>query len=171
MNFSIREAQPSDANRVFDLIKELCVYQEKPLSEVVITAQDLIDDGLQSGNLFRCLVAEIEPSEEADKQDMKEMAGYALYFYGYSTWKGRLLYLEDMYVQPKYRGIGIGTGFFKRIGQIAVAMKCCRIAFTCLDWNVSAKEFYNKIGSEEQPDWKLFYFKSNSIENFLSKFT
>eukprot|EP00795_Rhopilema_esculentum_P010730 gene10730-19510_t len=54
---------------------------------------------------------------EADKQDMKEMAGYALYFYGYSTWKGRLLYLEDMYVQPKYRGIGIGTGFFKRIGQ------------------------------------------------------
>eukprot|EP00112_Aurelia_sp_Birch-Aquarium-sp1_P016801 Seg384.2 transcript_id=Seg384.2/GoldUCD/mRNA.D3Y31 product="Diamine acetyltransferase 2" protein_id=Seg384.2/GoldUCD/D3Y31 len=101
----------------------------------------------------------------------RKVAGFALYYFGYSTWKGKLIYLEDLYVRPECRGIGIGTAFFKRLGKIAVEKKCCRIMFVCLDWNTSAKEFYASIGAEEQPEWRSFYFKNENIQKFLSNRT
>jgi len=112
MKVELREAKPSDAECIHELIKELCTYEKVSLSEVQTTPEDLINDGLRNNGAFKCLVAEVsaDPLVE-DKNDEagndateKRVVGYAVYYFGYSTWKGKLMYLEDLYVKREYRG-------------------------------------------------------------------
>jgi GNAT superfamily N-acetyltransferase len=139
----IRPATPEDIPLILQLIRDLAEYERSPASAVA-TAEDLRRDGWGLEPKFRCLIADWAG----------ESAGFALYFYIYSTWQGRPgLYLEDLFVRPTYRGHGIGKALLIRLAQIAARENCGRLQWQVLDWNTPAIEFYKSLGAEFLDEW------------------
>ncbi|XP_076606715.1 diamine acetyltransferase 2b isoform X2 [Chaetodon auriga] len=114
MNFKIRPATKEDCKEISRMILELAVY-ENMTDQVKISHEELERDGFCENPFFECLVAEVP--EEHKSKDGFTIVGYALYFYTYSTWKGRSVYLEDLYVMPEFRGNGIGKGLLSSVAQ------------------------------------------------------
>jgi len=133
MDFFIREATRSDAIQILNLIKELADF-EKELHEVEVTIQDLQKDGFETNPVFKCYVAEKD----------NDIAGIALVYNRYSTWKGRSLHLEDLIVSEKYRGNGIGTLLLDQVVKYGKLLGVKRISWEVLDWNEPAITFYEK---------------------------
>jgi len=125
------------------LIHELAAY-EREADAVKVTAEDLLRDGFGEHPLFHVLLAHVEG----------KLAGFALYFFNYSTWHGRPgLYLEDLFVRPDYRGQGLGQGLMQALAQIAVDRGCSRVSWQVLDWNSNAIAFYKQLGAQIQREW------------------
>ena len=103
---NIRKGNPEDMESVLGLIQELAIFEKEP-EAVVITVEDLVRDGFGEKPLFNVFVAEIE-----DESSNKEMVGIALYYYRYSTWKGKTIHLEDLIVKEKMRGTGLGSALY-----------------------------------------------------------
>lgn len=108
---NIRKGNPEDMKSVLGLIQELAIFEKEP-DAVVITEEDLVRDGFGEKPLFQVFVAEID-SNETDNG--KEIVGIALYYYRYSTWKGKTIHLEDLIVKEKMRGTGLGTALYSEI--------------------------------------------------------
>jgi GNAT superfamily N-acetyltransferase len=122
---------------------------------VAITADDLLRDGWGRDPKFRCLIAEWDG----------EAVGYALFFYNYSTFRGRPgIYLEDVFVQPEFRGKGIGRALLIRVAQIAIEEKCARFEWQVLDWNTPAIEFYKSLGAQELSDWRTMRVQGDALQ-------
>ncbi|HAS41833.1 MAG TPA: GNAT family N-acetyltransferase [Microscillaceae bacterium] len=138
----IREGSPDDVGVLLALIKELALY-EKALDEVENTEEQLLKDGFGDNPLYGFYVAEYDG----------KVVGMALYYYRYSTWKGKSLYLEDLYVTQAYRKHKVGLYLFKAIAQKAKDENCHRISWQVLDWNEPAIKFYKKLGAELDPEW------------------
>ena len=139
---AIRAAQPNDAAAILHFIRELAIY-ERAEDEVVATEGDIRASLFGSGPA-RALICSVDGVE----------AGFAVYFFNYSTWQGRKgLYLEDLYVTPVYRKAGAGKALLKKLAQIAVAEGCGRFEWSVLDWNEPALEFYRSIGAAPMPEW------------------
>ncbi len=139
----IRAAVAADVPLILRLIRELAAYEREP-DAVVATEADLLRDGFGPTPRFEVLVAE---------QD-GEPAGFAFYFFAYSTWRGRpALYLEDLFVQPEHRAKGIGLALMRRLARIAVDAHCARFVWEVLDWNQSAIRFYESLGAEVLRSW------------------
>ncbi|XP_078786635.1 diamine acetyltransferase 2b isoform X2 [Oryzias latipes] len=139
MHFKIRPAKKEDCKEISRLIMELAVYEKMPdqvkiAHEVLVfsmsyncltpdpqfhcsTSVELERDGFCENPFFQCLVAEV-PEEHKSKEGFT-VVGYALYFYTYSTWKGRSIFLEDLYVMPEFRGNGIGKGLLCKVAEVA----------------------------------------------------
>ena len=156
MDFTIRDALPEDCERIIELFVQLAVYENEPPSRVRIGKEELIRDGFQSSSerghhkWFECLVAEIT------KQDgTKILIGYALFFPTYSTWDGRTVKIEDLYIEPEYRGKGYGTQLLKSVNGFALKRGCARVHWNVLDWNKSAIDFYKKLGAEYSEEWRV----------------
>ncbi len=145
---NIRQGTPDDVGAVLQLIKELAAY-EKALEEVQINKAQLLADGFGEKPLFGLLVVEVEQT----------IVGFALYFYRYSTWKGKLLYLEDLYLKPEARQQQLGTRLFEALTQIARKEKCQRIVWQVLEWNEPAIKFYEKIGAKFDGEWVNAYLR------------
>lgn len=147
----IRKATAEDASLIHQLICELAVY-EKAGNEVKTTPEELLRDGFGKNPVFECLVAELE----------NEIIGFALYFTGYSTWKGKTLYLEDFLVTESQRGQGVGKLLFDAVIAEAKRRKVRRMDWQVLDWNEPAINFYKKYGAALDPEWLngRFYFDS-----------
>ena len=141
-DIQIREGKPEDIPQVLGLIKELAEY-EKALNEVVNTEEQLLEDGFGKNPLYGLYVAETKG----------KLVGMALFFYRYSTWKGKVMYLEDIYVQPEYRGNKLGQSFFEVLIERAKKEKCARVAWQVLEWNKPAIHFYEKLGAEFDAEW------------------
>jgi GNAT superfamily N-acetyltransferase len=93
-------------------------------------------------------------------------AGFALYFFNYSTWLGRPgLYLEDLFVEPQLRGLGIGKALLQRVAAIAVEKGCQRLQWTVLDWNTPAIGFYKKLGAKPMDEWTIFRMDGKALED------
>ncbi|XP_023818399.1 diamine acetyltransferase 2 isoform X2 [Oryzias latipes] len=116
MHFKIRPAKKEDCKEISRLIMELAVYEKMP-DQVKIAHEELERDGFCENPFFQCLVAEV-PEEHKSKEGFT-VVGYALYFYTYSTWKGRSIFLEDLYVMPEFRGNGIGKGLLCKVAEVA----------------------------------------------------
>ncbi|MBS1815319.1 MAG: GNAT family N-acetyltransferase [Acidobacteria bacterium] len=141
--FLIREAVPADAPEIVALIRELAVYEKEP-EAAVATEEDILRDGFGKEPYFRCLMVEIGA----------EIAGFALYFFQYSTWEGRpALYLEDLFVRERFRKQGIGRALFRRLAQVALEKNCTRFQWECLDWNQPGLDFYEANGAKILRDW------------------
>lgn len=140
---AIRKALKSDMPQVMELIRELAIY-EKAEEEVAITADTLIKDGFSDHPLFNCFVA-------TDENNV--VLGFALYYYKYSTWKGKALYLEDLLVSEKQRGQGIGKQLFDTLVAEAKQQNCGRMEWQVLDWNHPAINFYEKYQAKMEDDW------------------
>ena len=150
----IRPATADDAELVFHFVCELARYEREP-EAVVCTAADLRAQLASPSPPFACLLAEHEG----------EALGFALYFFNYSTWRGRPgLYLEDLFVLPEARGRGAGKRLLVELAQIAVARGCARMEWSVLDWNRPAIDFYEALGARRLEGWHLFRLTGPALE-------
>lgn len=98
-----------------------------------------------------------------------EVAGFALYFHNFSTFLARPgIYLEDLYVQPAFRGRGIGKALLSHLAQLAVARDCGRLEWSVLDWNVDAIGFYEKLGARPQDEWTVYRVTGDALTQLAS---
>jgi len=144
METTIRSAKPADVGQILAFIRALATFERAP-DAVVATEEGLLRDGFGPQPFFSCLIAEHNGRP----------AGFALYFYNYSTWMGRPgIYLEDLFVLPEFRGRGIGKALLQRVAAIAVEKGCRRLQWEVLDWNTPAIEFYRAMGAEFLDEWR-----------------
>jgi GNAT superfamily N-acetyltransferase len=155
----IRAAQPEDVGTIVKLIQGLAEYEHEPQAALA-TGEDLLRDGFGATPRFHCLIAEWQGAP----------VGFALYFYNYSTWKGRPgIYLEDLFVWPEYRGKGIGKALLLHVARIAVAEKCGRYEWQVLDWNTPAIEFYEGLGARRMKEWLPMRVEGNALLELAKK--
>jgi GNAT superfamily N-acetyltransferase len=144
MATTIREATPADVPQILTFIRALATYEREP-DAVTATEDDLLNHGFGPNPFYFCLMAEHE----------SQPAGFAFYFFNYSTWKGRPgLYLEDLFVQPEFRGRGIGRALLEKVAAVAVEKNCPRMQWEVLDWNTPAIDFYRAMGAEFLDEWR-----------------
>ncbi len=154
----IRKATEKDMPFVLELIHELATFEKEP-EAVVVTVDDLIRDGFSVPPLFQCLVAEKENT----------IIGMALFYYRYSTWKGKTIHLEDLIVKANQRGTGAGFALYKEIIKQGKKDNVRRIEWNVLDWNTPAIAFYEKSGAKVLADWRVVQMDANGIERFLTE--
>ena len=153
----IREATRTDAQLLVTMIREFAQF-ERQLEHVVITPDDLLRDGLGTGSRLHGLVAEWEG----------QPAGYAIYFFTYSTWVGRYsLFIEDIFVRDQFRGKGIGKALMKHMAAIADKQSCYGMRWEVLDWNTPAIDFYRSLGAELQRAWFPVLFTGERFKQFV----
>ena len=140
---TIRPATPADVPLILEFIRELAEFEREPQAAVA-TQADLLRDGFGPEPKFRVDIAEWSG----------EPAGFAFYFWNYSTWQGKLgLYLEDLFVRPRFRGKGIGKALLVHLARVAVKNNCGRLVWQVLDWNTPAIEFYRSLGASVMKEW------------------
>ncbi|XP_077448539.1 diamine acetyltransferase 2b [Stigmatopora argus] len=165
MNFKIRAANKEDCKDISRMIMELAEF-EKMTDQVKITCEELERDGFCQNPFFECLIAEV-PEENKSREGFTTV-GYALYFYIYSTWKGRSMHLEDLYVMPEYRGFGIGKSLLSTVAKVANESQCARLQLTVLEWNVPSRDFYAAKGARDltvTEGWHLIRFDGKSLND------
>ena len=144
----IREAKLGDEKQIMELIHALAVYEKAP-DEVVNTSEAL------HHHLFNEKICEAFVAEENDL-----ILGFALFFTNYSTWKGKCIYLEDLFVRPEHRNRGIGELLFHQVVRVAQSRGVRRMDWQVLEWNEPALAFYKKQGATLDPEWvngRLFF--------------
>jgi GNAT superfamily N-acetyltransferase len=159
---NIRKGKKEDMQGVLALIQELAVFEKEP-DAVLITEEDLVRDGFGENPLFQVFVAEVD----------NDIVGIALYYYRYSTWKGKTIHLEDLVVKDSMRGTGLGYALYSEIIKQAKKDKVRRIDWNVLDWNTTAIEFYKKSGANVLDEWRVAqmdeaginYFVDNKLKN------
>jgi GNAT superfamily N-acetyltransferase len=139
---AIREATKKDTKFIIQMIRDLAKY-EKALDQMMTTEAELIRDGFEANPLFKSLILEHNNLP----------VGFALYFYKYSTWKGKTLYLEDLYVTPPARGNGLGMSIMKHLAKVAIDESCRRFEWQVLDWNEASIKFYESFHSDLDNGW------------------
>lgn len=156
----IRKGEPTDMPAVLDLITELAVFERQP-EAVLVTADDLVRDGFQENPLFHTFVAELDGT----------IVGMALYYYRYSTWKGKTIHLEDLILKEKFRKQGIGFALYQKVIETGYNERVRRIEWNVLDWNTPAIAFYQKTGAVVFDDWRVAQLDEMGIQNFINKYT
>lgn len=156
MSFIIRKGQKEDMPSVLELIVELAVFEKLP-NEVEITVEDLEKDGFSEYPKFNIFVAEED----------NIIIGAALFYERYSTWKGRVIHLEDLIVTHQKRGLGIGMALYKSVLKHGYDLGCKRIVWDVLDWNTPAKEFYKSTGATILEDWQVVHMREEALKSFI----
>ncbi|MGZ8289638.1 MAG: N-acetyltransferase family protein [Telluria sp.] len=143
--FTIRPAQPSDVAHIHGMIVELAVFEK--LEHMVVSTEELLHEGLFGAH----------PGAEAIVgEENGEVVCFALFFHNFSTFLAKKgLYLEDLYVKQAHRGKGFGSQMLVKLAQIAVERKCGRFEWSVLDWNEPAIKFYEAMGADLLPDWRV----------------
>ena len=153
----IRAAARDDAATIVRLVRELAEFEGLG-HEVRAREADILRDGFGAQPRFECLLAEVDG----------EAVGFALYFHNYSTFEGRAgLYLEDIYVSERARGLGLGRALMARLARLAIERGCARFELSVLHWN-PAREFYRRLGFEHNADW-LPYRMGGALLEALAK--
>lgn len=153
----IREGKWEDLPRVLELIKELAVY-ERAAEEVTNTVAMMEKDGFGPNPVYGFFIAEKDNA----------IVGLALYYYRYSTWKGKRLYLEDIIVTESFRGKGIGKQLFEVVLKKTLAEKCTGMMWQVLDWNKPAIDFYKKYKANLDSEWINCNLESIQIKEILN---
>ena len=156
---SIRPAVAEDVCLILDFIRDLAEYERAPDSAVA-TEADLLRDGFGPEPKFKCVIASWDGTP----------AGFALYFYNYSTWQGRPgIYLEDLFVRLQYRGKGIGKALLIYLAQVAVREKCGRFQWAVLDWNTPSIKFYESLGAKILKEWLTMRVEGEDIQKLANQ--
>jgi GNAT superfamily N-acetyltransferase len=137
----IREAKPKDISAVLQLIRELADFEREP--KAVVNTESELHQHIFKDKICNAIVAD----------ENNEIIGFALYYNSYSTWKGKCLYLEDLYVQEARRKHGVGALLFEKIISIAEYQKVRRLEWLVLDWNQPAIQFYKKYEANLDNSW------------------
>jgi GNAT superfamily N-acetyltransferase len=154
-NILIRQGKPEDISQVFELIKELAVY-EKALHEVETSVEKLTEDAFGEKPLYGLIVAEHD----------KAVVGISVFYYRYSTWKGKRIYLEDILVTESQRGKGIGSKLFEATARYAHEQGCSGMNWMVLEWNEPAINFYKKYNAFFDREWVSAGITAKELEKF-----
>jgi GNAT superfamily N-acetyltransferase len=143
--FAIRPATPADVTHIQSMIIELAVFEK--LEHLVVATEEKLHEGLFGTHpACEAIVGEVDG----------EVVTFALFFHNFSTFlTKRGLYLEDLYVRQSQRGKGIGSRMLKHLARLAVERGCGRFEWSVLDWNTPAINFYESMGAEILPDWRI----------------
>jgi GNAT superfamily N-acetyltransferase len=158
MAITIRTGTIHDLPRVLELIKELAEY-ERASHEVINTVALMEKDGFGPNPIFGLFVAETE----------KGIVGISLFYWRYSTWKGKRLYLEDIVVTENERGKGIGKELFDRTMQHALDEACSGMMWQVLEWNEPALNFYKKYTARLDGEWINCSLEAEQIKDILKR--
>ncbi|WVQ71150.1 hypothetical protein IAR50_000675 [Cryptococcus sp. DSM 104548] len=152
MSIKITHATRDDVPELLGLIRELAIY-EKAEHEVKATPE-LMTKAVFDDKYAECLIARKAPDDGAGGKG--EAIGMALYFFTYSTWLAAPgLYLEDLYVKPSERNLGLGKRLFGELGAIAKEKGCQRVEWRVLKWNEPSIAFYTQcLKAEPQTEWE-----------------
>ncbi|KAM6151537.1 spermidine/spermine N(1)-acetyltransferase-like protein 1 [Rhynchocyon petersi] len=160
--FRVRPAVAQDCPVILCLIKEVAAC-ENMLDAVKLTVMDLHRDGFGKNPLFYCLIAEAYNQQESSSTIT---VGFAMYYFTYDPWIGKLLHLEDFYVIQAYRGLGIGAEMLKRLSQIAIRSQCNCMHFLVVIWNQDSIDYYTRRGAldlSSEEGWHLFKFNREEL--------
>ena len=144
MNFTILPASKQHAAGIFQLINALALFERAP-EEVTLTLSQFEEDGFGPNPAWKALVA---------VDEAQNVIGFALWYLRYSTWKGRRLYLEDLYVEEGWRRAGVATALMLALREEAQKAACNGMVWQVLDWNEGAKRFYEKLGAYFDAGWE-----------------
>jgi GNAT superfamily N-acetyltransferase len=149
----INTATRNDVPTLLALIRQLAAFEKKP-HKAVVTEADLLRDGFGAQPRFRALIAEWKGTP----------AGYASFFYFYSTFQGRsALFLEDLFILEELRGKGIGKALLAAVAKLAVDEGCFGLRWEVLDWNQPAIDFYEKLGASFLNERKVVAFDEDAV--------
>jgi len=153
-SFLLREARPEDVPAIVALIRELAVYERAP--EDCHAKETLLREHLFGPKRFaEAILAERDG----------DVCGFALFFHNYSTWLTRPgLYLEDLFVKPEARGLGIGKALLVRLAEMAVARGCGRMEWSVLTWNEPAIGFYRSLGAAVMDEWRVWRLAGEALD-------
>ena len=152
MSLKFRNAERKDTALILQFIRELAEY-EKMLDEVVA------DEAMLEEWIFDKQKAEVIFALEDETE-----VGFALFFHNFSTFLGRAgIYLEDLYVEPEYRGKGYGKALLRKLASIAVERGCGRFEWSCLDWNKPSIDFYLSLGAEPMDEWTVYRIAGETL--------
>jgi GNAT superfamily N-acetyltransferase len=155
---AIRPATREDVALILHFVRELADY-EKALDQAIATEGQLEQALFGPGAKAWSLICEIDGAA----------AGFALYFFNYSTWNGKYgLFLEDLYVSPEYRGSGAGKALLRYLARLAVEADCGRFEWNVLDWNTPAIEFYESFGARPQSEWIGYRLAGQALVDFAA---
>ena len=158
-DIKIREATVEDSSLILKFVKELAKF-ERAASEVTATIEDIRRSIFGVDASVHVLICSIN----------NEPIGFAVYFYNYSTWKGKNgIYLEDIFITPKYRSKGAGKKLLKYLAKIAVSKDYGRFELSVLDWNKQAIKFYESVGAKPQSEWIRYRLEGKNLEEFANK--
>ncbi|MCO4822218.1 MAG: GNAT family N-acetyltransferase [Flavobacteriaceae bacterium] len=157
MDFKIRNATKADMSAVLNLIIELAVFEEEP-NAVEVTVDSLIIDGFGDQPAFKCFVAEVD----------HKVVGAAIVYNRFSTWKGKILHLEDLIVNQKMRGHGIGSALLDEVVKHGHVLRVKRINWEVISWNEGAIKLYERKGAKVLRDWNVVHLDENGINNYIA---
>lgn len=157
MDISIRKGTIKDSDGIYSLIKELAVFEKEP-EAVEVSLEDIKLDGFGEQPKFEVFVAELDG----------ELVGMALFYYRYSTWKGKTIHLEDLIVKESSRGKGIGRKLYTKVLKYANELNLKRVEWAVLDWNTPAVEFYKNSGAEVFDDWRVVQMNERQLKKYVN---
>ena len=153
---TLRAAEPRDLAAIVALITELAEF-ERLAHLVEVTPDKLAPHLFGERPAAECVVGEVGG----------EVVAFALYFTNFSTFLARPgLYLEDLYVQPAHRGIGLGKALLGHLARLAAERGCGRFEWSVLDWNADAIAFYQGLGATVMPDWRICRISGEALDRF-----
>lgn len=158
MEIRIREALKEDMPDVLRLIQELAEFENEP-EEVEVTISELEKAGFGEKPQFHCFLAEVED----------EIVGMALTYLRFSTWKGKVVHLEDLIVRESKRGMGVGSALYRRVMEYADDLGVKRVNWEVLDWNEPAIKFYEKTGANLMHSWRPVHMREEALKNYLKE--
>jgi len=161
-SFRIRRAEENDAKYILQFVEALAVFRKKSVA-VHTTAENFARDGFGDNPLYQCLLLE----ETGANDGIPSLRGMTLWFIGYSSWEGRSLFLEEMFVDEEFRGRGAGKHFMYTLAEIAMTLDCGRFVWRALDWNTNALDFYQGIGAEIDRESLTVCFDWDKMEAFM----
>jgi GNAT superfamily N-acetyltransferase len=156
---TIRPATREDVPLILSFIRELAAY-EKLVHEVVATEAGLSETLFGAAPSAEVVIAETDGAP----------AGFALFFSNYSTFLGRPgIYLEDLFVRPEFRALGIGRALLAHLARLAVDRGCGRLEWAVLDWNAPAIGFYEKLGATSRSDWTTYRLTGDALSRLAAE--
>ena len=166
-SFQLRAAEPRDVPAIVGLIRELAEFER--LTHLVMATPETLHPHLFGPRpVAECVVAEGTQDGGDDGSDAApRVVAFALFFTNFSTFLARPgLYLEDLYVQPAWRGAGLGKALLGHLGALAVARGYGRFEWSVLDWNQAAIGFYQKMGATVMADWRICRVAGDALARF-----
>ena len=157
MEYQIREAKREDMPKVLELIMELAKH-ENAENEVEISVKDLETEGFDHGN-FKCFVADVDG----------KLAGMALVYFRFSTWKGRTVHLEDLIVTETMRGTGLGGALYNQVVKYGYEHGVKRVEWVVSEGNKNAIEFYENTGANIKKNWYTVHMNESVIKKNIQK--
>jgi GNAT superfamily N-acetyltransferase len=164
--FTLRGAELRDVGAIVQLIRELAEF-EKLTHLLQVTPERLRPQLFGERPAAEAIVVETGDGKTVDGKSQGEVVAFALFFTNFSTFLAQPgLYLEDLYVKPTHRGMGIGEALLTRLGRIALERDYGRFEWSVLDWNADAIRFYERMGATVMPEWRICRVSGDALQRF-----